>query len=331
MGTQKGLDDRLPVTVLAGFLGAGKTTIMNHVLRNRDGLRVAVIVNDMSEVNIDADLIRDGGADLSRTNETLVELSNGCICCTLRDDLLGEVRRLAAERRFDYLLIEGTGIAEPLPVAATFSFRDEAGAALSDIARLDTMGSVVDAVKLPADYSSKDFLSDRGGSRRRRQTHARRPSGRTDRVRRRRRHQQNIGGDDRGSANVRRIVTALNPDARVVKPISAIAARCHSRHRPVRPAKAARHPLAQGCMEPELTYRRRKYGIDFVYRAWRPLDPAGFHDFLATDWPASSAPKGISGSRPVGLGGLYRRQAASCGDEGFLVGRRTQAELAPPS
>ena len=98
---------------------------MNHVLRNRDGLRVAVIVNDMSEVNIDADLIRDGGADLSRTNETLVELSNGCICCTLRDDLLGEVRRLAAERRFDYLLIEGTGIAEPLPVAATFSFRDE--------------------------------------------------------------------------------------------------------------------------------------------------------------------------------------------------------------
>ena len=112
------------------------------------GCRVAVIVNDMSEINIDADLIRDGGADLSRTNETLVELTNGCICCTLRDDLLGEVRRLAAERRFDYLLIEGTGIAEPLPVAATFSFRDETGAALSDVARLDTMVSVVDAANL---------------------------------------------------------------------------------------------------------------------------------------------------------------------------------------
>lgn len=120
-------DNRLPVTVLAGFLGAGKTTILNHVLRNREGRRVAVIVNDMSEVNIDADLVRDGGANLSRTDETLVELTNGCICCTLRDDLLSEVRRLASTGRFDYLLIEGTGIAEPLPVAATFSFRDERG------------------------------------------------------------------------------------------------------------------------------------------------------------------------------------------------------------
>jgi G3E family GTPase len=157
-------EKRLPVTVLSGFLGAGKTTVLNHVLNNREGRRVAVIVNDMSDVNIDGQLVRDGGARLSRTEERLVEMSNGCICCTLREDLLLEIRRLAAEDRFDYLLIESTGISEPLPVAETFTFEDEKGESLSDVARLDTMVTVVDALNFLHDYESSDLLHDRGES-----------------------------------------------------------------------------------------------------------------------------------------------------------------------
>ena len=153
------VSQKLPVTVLSGFLGAGKTTVLSHILNNREGKKVAVIVNDMSEINIDASIVQND-VSLNRSEEKLVEMSNGCICCTLREDLLLEVNKLAHAGRFDYLVIESTGISEPLPVAETFTFADEDGVSLSDVAELDTMVTVVDAVNFLRDYDAAKYLQD---------------------------------------------------------------------------------------------------------------------------------------------------------------------------